>query len=108
MMKLMAINERYEFNGEQAWSENGDKYILKLFRDYVFHQVDRDGNPVLDPGHMIRCLNKMDVGTEEKVNLTSRDAQTTFIISYRELKKMFLSAFGELQTGKPVKPGKNY
>ena len=108
MMKLMAINERYEFNGEQAWSENGDKYILKLFRDYVFHQVDRDGNPVLDIGHMIRCLNKMDVGIEEKVNLTSRDGQTTFIISYRELKKMLISAFGELQTGKTVKPGKNY
>lgn len=99
MMKLSAINERYELNGDQAWSETGDRYILKLFRDYVFHQVDRDGNPVLDIGHMITCLNKMDAGTEEKVFLTSRDEQTAFLVTYRELKKQLSSAFGDLQKG---------
>lgn len=97
MMKLAAVNERFEFNGDQAWSENGERYLLKLFRDYVFHQVDRDGNPVLDPGHMIRCLNKLDAGTEEKVCLTSRDEQTSFLVSYKELKKQLGNAFGELQ-----------
>ena len=101
MMKLAAINERPEHNGDPAWSENGERYILKLFRDYVFHQVDRDGNPVVDPGHMLRCLNKLDVGTDERINLTSRDDQTSFIVSYRELKKQLGAAFGELQ--KPSK-----
>lgn len=24
---------------DPAWAETGDKYILKLFRDYVYHQV---------------------------------------------------------------------
>jgi hypothetical protein len=27
------------FEGDPAWSETGDRYLLKLFRDYVFHQV---------------------------------------------------------------------
>ena len=104
MMKLAAVNERYELNGDQSWAENGERYLLKLFRDYVFHQVDRDGNPVLDMGHMIRCLNKLDAGTDERLSLTSRDEQTSFLVSYRELKKQLGTAFGELQ--KSSKQGK--
>ena len=25
---------------DQAWAETGDRYMLKLFRDYIFHQVN--------------------------------------------------------------------
>lgn len=99
MMKLGTINERHEFDGDRTWSENGERYMLKLFRDYVFHQVDSNGNPVLDMGHMIRCLNKLDAGTEERICLTSRDEQTSFLISYKELKKQLGNAFGELVKG---------
>ena len=31
--------DRAELNGDFGWSEYGDRYMLKLFRDYVFHQV---------------------------------------------------------------------
>ena len=34
-------------------------YILKLFRDYVFHSIGLDGNPVLDLSHVLTCLNKV-------------------------------------------------
>ncbi|QUC21824.1 uncharacterized protein UV8b_06065 [Ustilaginoidea virens] len=104
LLKLGAINERPEFEGDRSWSENGERYMLKLFRDYVFHQVDSNGNPVLDMGHMLRCLNRLDAGTEEKICLTSRDEQTSFIVSYKELKKQLGNAFGELQ--KTSKQGK--
>lgn len=99
MMKLGTINERHEFDGEHAWSENGERYMLKLFRDYVFHQVDASGKPVLDMGHMMRSLNKLDAGIDEKICLTSRDEQTSFIVSYKELKKQLNNAFTELQKG---------
>ncbi|KAH8677225.1 PAB-dependent poly(A)-specific ribonuclease subunit PAN3 [Ilyonectria robusta] len=99
MMKLGAVNERQEFDGDRAWSENGERYMLKLFRDYVFHQVDSNGNPGLDMGHMIRCLNKLDAGTDERICLTSRDEQTSFLVSYKELKKQLGNAFGELVKG---------
>ncbi|THX77897.1 PAB-dependent poly(A)-specific ribonuclease subunit pan3 [Aureobasidium pullulans] len=79
-----------------AWSETGDRYYLKLFRDYVFHQVDADGRPVLDLGHILTCLNKMDAGIEEKVMLVSRDEQNCFVVSYREVKRGFESAWTEL------------
>lgn len=99
LMKLGTVNERQEFDGDRMWSENGERYMLKLFRDYVFHQVDSNGNPVLDMGHMVRCLNKLDAGTEEKLCLTSRDEQTSFVISYKELKKQLGGAFNDLQKG---------
>jgi PAB-dependent poly(A)-specific ribonuclease subunit 3 len=94
--KLGAINERQEYDGDRQWSENGDRYMLKLFRDYTFHQVDTDGRPVVDLAHIVRCLNKLDAGIEEKVTLISRDEQSTFIVTYRELKKQVNAAFSEL------------
>ncbi|KAI1108848.1 hypothetical protein F5Y14DRAFT_445146 [Nemania sp. NC0429] len=97
--KLGTINERPEFDGDPNWSETEHRYTLKLFRDYVFHQVDAQGNPVLDLGHIVSCLNKLDAGTEEKIYLTSRDHQSTFLVTYRELKKQVQSAFGDLQKG---------
>ncbi|KAK7973407.1 hypothetical protein PG996_007634 [Apiospora saccharicola] len=102
MMKLGCINERPEFENDPSWSENGERYQLKLFRDYVFHQVDSNGNPVVDMAHMLSCLNKLDAGSEERVYLTSRDHQTAFVVTYRELKKQVASAFNELL--KPSKP----
>jgi len=43
----------------QAWSETGDRYILKLFRDFVFHSVGFDGEPIVDIAHIVQCLNKV-------------------------------------------------
>ncbi len=45
----------------------GDRYLLKLFRDFVLHQVREDGSPMLDWGHVVECLNKLDAGVPEKV-----------------------------------------
>ena len=47
------------FNNDPAWSETGDRYMLKLFRDYLFHQVDSNGAPWIDVSHMVQCLNKV-------------------------------------------------
>lgn len=100
LCKLGTINERQEFDGDRQWSENGERYMIKLFRDYVFHQVDANGQPVVDMGHIIRCLNKLDAGTDERICLTSRDDQSVFVVSYKELKKQIGSAFGELLKGR--------
>ena len=79
-----------------AWSETGERYYLKLFRDYIFHQVDADGRPVIDMGHILGCLNKLDAGIDEKVMLVSRDEQNCFVVNYRELKRGVESAWAEL------------
>lgn len=37
--KISTVVDRAELNGDFGWAEYGDRYMLKLFRDYVFHQV---------------------------------------------------------------------
>lgn len=96
MAKLGFINERPEYEHDRQWSENGERYYLKLLRDYIFHQVDVHENPVVDLGHVLSCLNKLDAGSDERISLVSRDNQSCFIVSYRELKKGIESAFQDL------------
>jgi hypothetical protein len=38
-IKLGMVNERPTYDGDPSWAETGDCYLLKLFRDFVFHQV---------------------------------------------------------------------
>lgn len=96
LVKLGTINERPEFNLDQTWSETGDRYLLKLFRDYVFHQVMEDGRPWVDLAHVIQCLNKLDAGVPEKICLTSRDEQSILVVSYEELKHWLDQSFNEI------------
>lgn len=70
--------------------------MLKLFRDYVFHQVSDDGTAWIDMAHVVQCLNKLDVGVPEKISLVSRDEQSVLVVSYAELKHCLEQSFGEL------------
>lgn len=115
LAKLGCINERPEHDANQsnnapphgppvsqqhsAWSETGDRYYLKLFRDYVFHQVDGDGKPVVDLAHIVACMNKLDAGSEERICLMDRNEGNVFVVSYREIKRYIESAFQELVSG---------
>lgn len=101
MTKLNLINERPEYEHDRQWSENGERYFLKLFRDFVFHQVDAQGEPVVDLGHVLFCLNKLDAGSDERITLVSRDEQSCFVVSYKEVKKALESSFQGLM--KPIR-----
>ncbi|KAF8999784.1 hypothetical protein BDQ17DRAFT_1427525 [Cyathus striatus] len=102
LCKVGFINERPEFALDPRWSETGDRYIIKLFRDYVFHQVDEHGNPVVNLTHVLTCLNKLDAGTEERIMLVARDEQSCLVVSYKDIKACIEGAFSELATkGKP-------
>lgn len=57
--KLGFVNERPDLLGDTQWADTGDRYLLRLFRDHVFHQTSKDGAPMLDWGHVIECLNKV-------------------------------------------------
>ncbi|CED85393.1 Poly(A) ribonuclease subunit [Phaffia rhodozyma] len=99
LCKFGFINERPEFDHDPRWSESGDRYIIKLFRDMVFHQVDEFNKPVLDLSHVLTCLNKLDAGSDEKVMLMSRDEQSCLVVSYREIKECIEAAFNDLSRG---------
>lgn len=96
LTKLNFLNERPEYEHDRQWNEQGSRYILQLFRDYVFHQVNAQGKPVLDLAHVLSCLNKLDAGIEEKITLTARDENTLIIVTFREVRSTIEMAWGEL------------
>ena len=57
LIKLNTVVERAQFMGDTRWAETGDRYLLKLFRDFVFHQVDDDGHPMNDWGLVVDAVN---------------------------------------------------
>lgn len=97
LAKLGTINERPEFQKDPTWSETGDRYLLKLFRDHLFHQVTEAGAPWIDLSHIVSCLNKLDAGVPEKISLVSRDEKSVLVVTYSDLKRCFDSTFQELQ-----------
>lgn len=96
MVKLGSINERPEYNSEPSWAETGDRFMLKLYRDFLFHQVDENGVPWIDMAHIIQSLNKFDAGVFEKLCLVSQDENSMLVVSYDELKRCFQGCFQEL------------
>ncbi|SCU95677.1 LAMI_0F03268g1_1 [Lachancea mirantina] len=93
MCKLSCIFGRTESRVDINWSESGDKFPIVLFYDYVFHQVDETGKPVMDLTHVLRCLNKLDAGVSERLMLATPDELNCIIISYKELKDLIDSTF---------------
>ncbi|CAN0174931.1 unnamed protein product [Ectocarpus sp. 12 AP-2014] len=105
LLKLGTLNERPDQGGVGEWSETGERYILKLFRDYLFHQVDADGEPVMDFGHVYQSLSLLDAGNEEKILLTSRDKRSLLVVSFADVKRCLEEAFTEVSghAGPPPK-----
>ncbi|KAF8752882.1 hypothetical protein RHS01_07384 [Rhizoctonia solani] len=93
LCKFGFINERPEFDHDPRWAETGDRYIIKLFRDHVFHQVDARGKPVLNLTHVLVNLSKLDVGSEERLMLVSRDERNCLVVSYKEIKTCIENAY---------------
>lgn len=75
---------------DTTWSETGDRYMLKLFRDYLFHQVTEDGRPWLDMSHIVQCLNKLETGSLERVSNCRKKKKS----SRRNTKFFIMDVFG--------------
>ena len=96
LVKLAMVNERGDDSGSLAWSDTGDRYILRLFRDFVFHQKDAQGQNVTDLGHVIDALAKLDVGDAEAIPLCSPDGKTILVCTYEDVRRCLENAYGEL------------
>ena len=105
MTKINFIVDRPEWDNEATaaaagWTENGPKYLLKLFRDFVFFQTDEMGKPVTDLSRVLVTLNKLDAGIDEKFLLVSRDEKTCIVVSYKEIRDLLESVFRTITRGK--------
>ncbi|GMS91369.1 hypothetical protein PENTCL1PPCAC_13544, partial [Pristionchus entomophagus] len=96
LCKLNTIVERPEHNMDTRWAETGDLLLIKLFRDYVFHQVTESGKPWMDMAHIVSCMNKLKAGVSEEIDLLCRDEDTVVRVSYKGLRRSIDAAFAEL------------
>ena len=87
LFKLNTMVERPDHAFAPQWSETGDRYVLKLFRDYIFHQCDVEGLPSLDAGHVLTALNKLDTGDTEEIVLSSRDGKDLLVVTYADVQR---------------------
>jgi hypothetical protein len=81
------------------WSETGDRYLLSLYLDLVFHSSSSSSpsTPNLDWGHVLHQLNKLDGGDREKILLSSRDGEAMLLVRYSDLKRCVEESYAELE-----------
>ncbi len=58
--------------------------------------MDEDTQPVIDIGHILHSLNKLDAGEDESIILTSRDSQNLLIVTFADVKRCLEEEFTEL------------
>jgi len=92
MVKLGFVTER----PDDDWSSTGDRYMLSLFRDLVFHSQVGFDVPNINWGHVIHQLNKLDAGVEEKTLLSARNGDALMIVKYSDLKRCVDESYAEL------------
>lgn len=81
--------------GEYGQYETGDRYLLKLFRNYLYHQVGPNGTPFMDLFHVISCLNKLDAASSERFVMNSRDNENVLVVSYADIHYALQKCFQE-------------
>jgi PAB-dependent poly(A)-specific ribonuclease subunit 3 len=99
LLKLNFILERPEYRGDPRWSETGDRYLITLFRDLVFHSSIAPGTPNLDLAYVFSLLNRLDLASDEKTLLSSRDGESALIVKFSDLHRAVDEAFTELGGG---------
>ncbi len=104
VMKINCITDRIHLLNDFRWATTGDRYIVQLFRDYVYFQNDETGRPFLDAGHITDCLAKVDVGSFEPIMLMSRDSQSIIVTNYSDIKRCIENCYRELAEAAPKPP----
>ncbi len=60
-------------------------------------QVSEEGGPLMEWGHVVECLNKLDAGVPEKLLMLSRDEKSLLVASYADIKRCVDQAYNELK-----------
>eukprot|EP00817_Percolomonadidae_sp_ATCC50343_P003926 CAMPEP_0117420852 /NCGR_PEP_ID=MMETSP0758-20121206/2104_1 /TAXON_ID=63605 /ORGANISM="Percolomonas cosmopolitus, Strain AE-1 (ATCC 50343)" /LENGTH=408 /DNA_ID=CAMNT_0005202711 /DNA_START=564 /DNA_END=1790 /DNA_ORIENTATION=+ len=104
---VSSLEEMRVGNTASRWSETGDLYVLRLFFHQLFgfdenldtlNAVNYALSNRVNYGELISLLNKLDCGVTERIALRDRHKQHILIVSFEELKEVFLSLFEEPPT----------
>ena len=86
LLKLL-VKLNFVYASTNDLTSDAELFALRLLYTFMFHQEDDAGRPRHDWGHVFFCLNKLDVGSDDLVQLISMDSDSTLlVISYRDLR----------------------
>jgi PAB-dependent poly(A)-specific ribonuclease subunit 3 len=70
-----------------------DHLLIKLFKDYLFHQLKENDQVIVDFGHVVDSLNKLDYSSFDQILLISRDTENLLVVSFNDLFSLFSKHF---------------
>ena len=62
MAKLGSVGSRPNHSGggpNDHSYENGDRFLVRMFSNFLFRQIDENGQPWLQISHIVAALNKV-------------------------------------------------
>eukprot|EP01107_Rhizomastix_libera_P014689 TRINITY_DN4844_c0_g1_i1.p1 TRINITY_DN4844_c0_g1~~TRINITY_DN4844_c0_g1_i1.p1 ORF type:complete len:682 (+),score=162.38 TRINITY_DN4844_c0_g1_i1:33-2078(+) len=81
---------------ESSKEPASDSYIFKAFFEHMFGRLDENGNHIIDLAHILDNLNKIDIGSPEKIAMLNQDESTALVSSYALLKRLFGQTLSEI------------
>jgi len=99
LYKLVLICERPYVPGsglDQDWAETGDRYLCKLFRDYLFFRSKENGVPHIDKRDVAEDLRLLHMKSSSKIRLVSPDQNVALVVTYKDVRESLDRAEKEL------------
>uniref|UniRef100_A0A7S1LCJ4 Pan3 C-terminal knob domain-containing protein n=1 Tax=Neobodo designis TaxID=312471 RepID=A0A7S1LCJ4_NEODS len=94
--RLMKLLMKLNFAFAADISPDPEMIALRLLFQYLFHQVDENGAPRTDWGHVFFALNKLDTRSPDVVQLMSENDGTLLVISFADLRTLLDRAAASL------------
>ena len=84
MAKLGSVGSRPNHSGggpNDHSYENGDRFLVRMFSNFLFRQIDENGQPWLQISHIVAALNKVSEFLELPLFLKSKKDPLIFFSS---------------------------
>ena len=84
MAKLGSVGSRPNHSGggpNDHSYENGDRFLVRMFSNFLFRQIDENGQPWLQISHIVAALNKVSEFWELPLFLKSKKRSAYFFSS---------------------------
>ena len=81
MAKLGSVGSRPNHSGggpNDHSYENGDRFLVRMFSNFLFRQIDENGQPWLQISHIVAALNKVSEFLELPLFLKSKKRSAYF------------------------------
>eukprot|EP01029_Cantina_marsupialis_P011130 TRINITY_DN24976_c0_g1_i1.p1 TRINITY_DN24976_c0_g1~~TRINITY_DN24976_c0_g1_i1.p1 ORF type:complete len:546 (+),score=124.66 TRINITY_DN24976_c0_g1_i1:1001-2638(+) len=95
LIKLNIITNRPENANNPNWKPTGNRYVLELFQHYLFHQLGAFQEPIVDFGHIIEGLMKLDVGYHEDILLNGSDNTHMLVTNFDVIRNLIKKTYKE-------------